>query len=101
VFLDEDAEKVRQPPCSFRLFGLSGLFGCMRLAGWTRQTGFIPDVRTFEAPAASIVILQPVGTWLQHCEVDKEILPARVLSGELKWIGQLLGDENYARVSVQ
>jgi hypothetical protein len=34
--------------CSFGLFGLSGLFGCMRLTVWTRQTGLVPDVQTIE-----------------------------------------------------
>jgi hypothetical protein len=31
--------------CSFGLFGLSGLFGCMRL---TRQSGLAPHVQTIE-----------------------------------------------------
>jgi len=31
--------------CSFGLFGLSGLFGRMRL---TRQTGLVPDVQAIE-----------------------------------------------------
>jgi hypothetical protein len=31
--------------CSFGLFGLSGVFGCMRL---TRQTGLVPDMQAIE-----------------------------------------------------
>ena len=34
--------------CSFSLFGLSGLFGCMRLTRWTRQTGLVPNVQAIE-----------------------------------------------------
>jgi len=37
--------------CSFGLFGLSGVFGCMRLTRWTRQTGLVPHARTIEVLA--------------------------------------------------
>ena len=37
--------------CSCGLFGLSGLFGCMRLTRWTRQTGLVLDVQTIEVLA--------------------------------------------------
>jgi hypothetical protein len=37
--------------CSFDLFGLSGLFGCMRLTRWARQTGLVPYVQTREVLA--------------------------------------------------
>jgi len=35
--------------CSFVLFGLAGLFGCMRLTRWIRETGFVPEVQAIEA----------------------------------------------------
>ena len=41
-------KKSASPSCSFGLFGLSGLFGCMRLTVWTRQTGLVPDVQAIE-----------------------------------------------------
>jgi len=37
-------KKSARLSCSFGLFGLSGLFGCMTLIGWTRQTELVPDV---------------------------------------------------------
>ena len=34
-------KKSASPSCSFGLFGLSGLFGCIRLTRWIRQTGLV------------------------------------------------------------
>jgi hypothetical protein len=44
----QDAEKVASLSCSCGLFGLSGVFGCMRRTRWTRQTGFALDAQVFE-----------------------------------------------------
>jgi hypothetical protein len=45
--------------CSFGLFGLSGLFGSMRLTGWTRQAGLVPDVQAIEALLCEMVFPPP------------------------------------------
>jgi hypothetical protein len=41
-------KKSASMSCSFGLFGLSGLFGCIRLTVWTRQAGLVPDVQAIE-----------------------------------------------------
>ena len=45
--------KLAYLSCSFGLFGLSGLFGYMRL---TRQTGLAQNVWTIECPGVSKIV---------------------------------------------